>query len=65
MGRELMTPDEIKNMPNEDALVFVRGQNPVYDKKMYWFQQKKWRSINDLPPYQFTPFARKQNRAFK
>lgn len=60
LGRELMTPDEIKNMPNEDSLIFVRSQNPVYDKKMYWFQQKKWDYIKELEPYEFVPLAPNQ-----
>ena len=32
-GRELMTPDEVRAMDNEYALVFIRGEPPVCDKK--------------------------------
>lgn len=32
-GRELMTPDEVRAMDNDYAIVFIRGEHPVYDQK--------------------------------
>lgn len=32
-GRNLMTPDEIRMLPTNDALLFIRGEKPVRDKK--------------------------------
>ena len=32
-GRDLMTPDEIRMLPTKDALLFIRGEKPVWDKK--------------------------------
>lgn len=32
-GRELMTPDEIRNMDNEECLLFVRDERPLKDEK--------------------------------
>ena len=32
-GRDLMTPDEIRMLPPNDALLFIRGEKPVRDKK--------------------------------
>lgn len=32
-GRELMTPDEVRRLDNRDALVFIRGERPVIDRK--------------------------------
>lgn len=32
-GRDLMTPDEIRMLPANDALLFIRGEKPVRDKK--------------------------------
>ena len=32
-GRELMTPDEVRLLDNADALLFIRGEHPVRDKK--------------------------------
>ena len=32
-GRELMTLDEVRNLHNSNALVFLRGERPIVDKK--------------------------------
>lgn len=32
-GRDLMTPDEIRMLPTNDALLFIRGEKPGRDKK--------------------------------
>ena len=32
-GRELLTPDEVRAMDNAYAIVFIRGERPVIDKK--------------------------------
>ena len=32
-GRELMTPDEVRMLDNSNALLFIRGERPVMDKK--------------------------------
>ena len=32
-GRELLTLDEVRLLDNRDALVFIRGERPVIDKK--------------------------------
>lgn len=32
-GRELMTPDEVRMLNNDDAIVLIRGEAPVIDKK--------------------------------
>lgn len=32
-GRDLMTPDEIRMLPTNHALLFIRGEKPVRDKK--------------------------------
>ena len=32
-GRDLMTPDEIRMLPTNDALLFIRGELPVCDDK--------------------------------
>ena len=53
LGRELMTPDEVKNMPNEKQIVFVRGMNPVFDDKCYWFKEKEFRKYLDYPKFRF------------
>ena len=32
-GRELMTPDEVRMLDNRYALLFIRGERPIYDLK--------------------------------
>ena len=32
-GRELMTPDEVRAMDNDYAILFIRGERPVMDRK--------------------------------
>lgn len=32
-GRELLTPDEIRLLDNDYALLFIRGERPIFDKK--------------------------------
>jgi len=32
-GRELMTPDEVRAMDNDYAIIFIRGERPVIDHK--------------------------------
>lgn len=32
-GRELLTPDEVRAMDNDYAIVFIRGERPIIDRK--------------------------------
>lgn len=32
-GRELLTPDEVRMLDNTDAILFIRGERPIMDKK--------------------------------
>ncbi len=32
-GRELLTPDEVRLLDNEKAILFIRGERPIIDKK--------------------------------
>ena len=32
-GRELLTPDEVRKLDNSDAIFFMRGEDPVIDRK--------------------------------
>lgn len=35
LGREIMTPDEVRKMDNSKCLIFIRGLDPVLDGKYY------------------------------
>lgn len=48
MGRELLTADEVRMLDNEKALLFIRGELPILDKKY---------RIEAHPNYKATPFG--------
>lgn len=53
-GRELMTPDEVRALNNEKAILFIRGEKPVLDSK-YDIQKHpnvKWTPIGGAPEYE-------------
>lgn len=33
MGRELMTPSEVRRMERKDCIIFMEGEQPIYDRK--------------------------------
>lgn len=46
-GRELMTPDEVRLLDNNNALLFIRGERPVQDQKYNLLQHKNIRKTED------------------
>ncbi len=55
VGRELLTPDEVRRMPKKNCIVFVCGQNPVYDEKYNLFQSKQYKYCQTLGEYIHRP----------
>ena len=47
LGRELMTPDEVRNMSNKKCLIFIKGFNPIYDDKYIPFRHKNFSQTED------------------
>lgn len=56
-GRELMTPDEVRRMATDDALLFIRGELPVKDKKYDLMKHPNIKLTEDggAGPYLHTP----------
>lgn len=56
-GRELMTPDEIRRMPTWDALLLIRGESPVRDRKYNIKKHPNYRYTQDggAKPYIHNP----------
>lgn len=52
-GRDLMTPDEIRMLPADDALLFIRGEKPVRDKK---YNIKKHPNVRRTADGRATPY---------
>ena len=40
--RELITPDEVRRMPEDEILIIAHNRNPVYDKKNVYYKQKRY-----------------------
>lgn len=55
-ARDLMTPDEVRLLSNDKALLFVRGERPVMDWKYNLLRQPNIRFTEDggAPPYDYT-----------
>lgn len=41
VGVKLMTPDQVKRMPQTECIVFVESHPPIYDRKAFPFARKK------------------------
>ena len=56
-GRELMTPDEIRRMPTREALLLIRGESPVRDRKYNIKKHPNYRYMQDggAKPYIHNP----------
>lgn len=46
-GRELLTPDEVRMLDNEYALLFIRGEKPIIDKKFNTFKHPNFKYTED------------------
>lgn len=46
-GRELMTPDEISYMDNEDCILFIRGIHPFFGKKYDYPKHPNYKYTGD------------------
>lgn len=53
MGRELMTPDEVRMLDNGKAIVLIRGESPVIDDKYDLMKHPNIKETEDggAPPY--------------
>ena len=53
-GRELMTPEEVQNLDNEYALLFIRGERPIIDRKYNLLKHPNIKHTADggMPPYE-------------
>ncbi len=46
-GRELMTPDEIGRMPDDDCILMIRGLYPFYSKKYVLENHPRYKHLYD------------------
>lgn len=57
MGRELMTPEEVRMLDNRDAIVLIRGEAPVIDSKYDLMKHPNIKETEDggAAPYIHSP----------
>ena len=55
-GRELLTPDEVRMLDNQYAILFIRGERPVIDLKYNLLKHPNIRCTEDggAAPYDYT-----------
>ena len=51
LGRDLMSPDEVRKMDNKKCLIFVKGYDPVLDDKYRTYEKDVFRRANAMGPY--------------
>ena len=47
IGRELMLPDEIRNIPNTACILFIGGKSPFYSQKINLKQHRNYRYTSE------------------
>jgi type IV secretion system protein VirD4 len=57
--RALMLPQEIKELPNDDELIFKEGCKPIRAKKNWYFKDKQFRAWTKLSPVTVAPVAKR------
>lgn len=53
LGRELLTSDEVRKLPNDQCIILIRGCDPIMDKKYNTFKHPLFIESEDggAPPY--------------
>lgn len=54
--RPLMLPQEVKELPDDDQIIFYKGCPPIRAKKNWWFKIKKFKKLV-RPPVEVKPIA--------
>lgn len=47
--RELMTPDEVQRMPENDEIIFVAGFPPIYARKIQYYKDSNFQPRSKIP----------------
>ena len=50
-SRELLTSEEISRIPDEDCIIFISGEKPIYDKKYATQDMKEFKEAKNLGSY--------------
>ena len=44
-GRPLLTPDEVRNLPQHQELLFIAGQRPVLANKLRYYADREFQQV--------------------
>jgi type IV secretion system protein VirD4 len=47
VGRPLLTPDEVRNLPQDLQLLFLAGQRPIVARKLRYFEDREFAGLVD------------------
>jgi type IV secretion system protein VirD4 len=47
VGRPLLTPDEVRNLPQSSELLFLAGQRPIVARKLRYFEDREFAGMFD------------------
>ena len=50
-SRELLTSEEISRIPDDDCIIFISGEKPIYDKKYSTQDMKEFKEAKSLGSY--------------
>ncbi|MFK2877531.1 type IV secretory system conjugative DNA transfer family protein [Rhodanobacter hydrolyticus] len=56
--RALFLPQEIKELPQDEEIIFYEGCKPIRARKNWFFRDKELKARADLPPAKIKPIAR-------
>ena len=48
VGMKLMTPEQVREMPNRDCILMIEGMRPIYDRKNRPFHTSVWKEAEAL-----------------
>lgn len=53
--RAIMTPDEVKQMPADEAILFIHGQKPLKVKKFFYWEHPESKNLEPCKITNYTP----------
>ncbi len=61
--RALYLPQEIKELPQDDELIFLEGCKPIRARKNWFFKDKTLKKLTELAPVVVEPLAKRLAQA--
>ena len=63
VGRPLLTPDEVRNLPQDGELLFLAGQRPIIARKLRYYADPEFAGLFDAPDASAPVFGRAVRQA--